>query len=275
MRVNLGGRIGLALCMGLLGCRSSSLPAVGGDAFSPAPDLAARADLAAPSSSLRVLFIGNSYTYVNDLPGRVHELAASSAGGPEIVVESVAPGGATLQQHYTATGALPRVRAGGFSHVVLQGQSVEPLTAPTLFQTYAELFVEDIRAAGAVPVFFETWARRAGDPLYQQAWSGGSPKAMQAGIRTAYRLAAQAGEKGGSALAPAGDAWEMALAEALPPPLFVADGSHPTPHGTYLTGCVIYRALTGRSALGLGARPAELDAGEAALLQRIADQTAP
>jgi hypothetical protein len=36
-------------------------------------------------------------------------------------------------------------------------------------------------------VFYETWARRAGDAVYQEAYSGGTPSAMQAGLRAEPR----------------------------------------------------------------------------------------
>jgi hypothetical protein len=164
---------------------------------------------------------------------------------------------------------LTKVRMGGWSHVVLQGQSVEPILDPANFQTYAKKFADEARAVGAVPLFYETWARKAGDPVYQQPWSGGTPAAMQAGLRQGYQTAAAMGH---GIVSPAGDAWELELAEPHPLNMFMPDGSHPSENGTYLNGCVFYRVLTMRSAVGLGAIPAGVTSTGAAALQQIADR---
>ena len=58
---------------------------------------AAASVAAAPDVPVRVLFIGNSYTHANDLPGMV--VALSAAGGRRIVTGMEAPGGCTLERH--------------------------------------------------------------------------------------------------------------------------------------------------------------------------------
>jgi predicted small lipoprotein YifL len=225
---------------------------------------------ARPPPALHVLFLGNSYTFVNDLPGQVQALVASGATPLEITVDSVTEAGATLMRLYEGTEALARVREGGWTHVVIQGQSTEavwPIADPAAFQEYARRFGEEANAVGAVPVYYETWARQAGDPVYEL--TGLTPATMQAALRDAYR---QAAESVGGSVAPAGDAWELELAEPSPLGLFQSDGSHPTPRGTYLTGCVFFNVLTQRSALGLGGVPPEVTADDAAHLQAIADR---
>ena len=72
---------------------SSSLP--------PAPARIAGAPPPNPTAvSLRVLFIGNSLTYVNDLPGTLAGIARS--GGDTIRVEMVARPNYALIDHLTA-----------------------------------------------------------------------------------------------------------------------------------------------------------------------------
>ena len=70
-----------------------------------APAAAARATPAVPSDTLRVLFIGNSYTYVNALPRLTQGLAASAPEAQALAVAMVAPGGATLERHWTSGAA--------------------------------------------------------------------------------------------------------------------------------------------------------------------------
>jgi hypothetical protein len=157
---------------------------------------------------LHVLFIGNSYTYVNDLPGTVEKLATAS-GVAVMTVDSVAVPGATLEDHVVSTGAMPRIDQGGWTHVVIQGQSQEPLFQPITFGQYAAVLATEAKKVGAVPVFYETWARMAGDSYYQDPTSGGTPDAMQAGLRAEYQKVALAN---GALVAPAGDAWQTTLA---------------------------------------------------------------
>jgi len=216
---------------------------------------------------LRVLFVGNSYCYVNDLPALVRELASANPRGPQIAVESVTPGGALLKQHFESTGALEKIRAGGWTHVVLQGQSLEPIMHPDDFQLYAKKLSEEIEKAGAKVVFYQTWARREGASEYAEPWSGGTPKKMQAGLDAAYAKAASAGH---GRVVRVGDAWAAALAEKKPPALFADDGSHPSQAGTFLAACVFYEELAGESCVGIAVKREGVSEQEAAQLQKLA-----
>src|SRR5688572_16367073 len=74
----------IVVAVACFGCQQSVVPI--DDAKGDAPEDAPEVD-AAPSR-LRVLFIGNSYTGVNDLPGMVARIAATSGTSPEITVDS-------------------------------------------------------------------------------------------------------------------------------------------------------------------------------------------
>jgi hypothetical protein len=222
----------------------------------------------APGATLKVLFVGNSYSF--GLPDLVNQLSGASSGAPAVKATENTTGGATLKMHFDDAATLSRIASGGWHYVVLQGQSVEPVYNPSQFATYAGYLATRIKQARAVPVFFETWARKAGHEVYSYSWSGGTPKAMQAGLRKAYQTVAS---QNGGKLAPVGDAWEQVLASHPSIPLFAADGSHPTAHGTYLAACVFYALLTGNSPVGLSHRPASVSAADAAALQKVARQT--
>lgn len=219
-------------------------------------------------AAMRLLFVGDSYTYVNDLPSMVRDVIASAPGSPSLAIDSVAIGGATFQMHYQVTGALERIRSGDFTHVILQGQSVEPLM-PVYFLPFGAKLGQETRQRGAAPVYFETWARAPGDAVYQETWSGGDPAGMQKGLRDGYLEAAK---EGGGTVAPVGDAWERALARMPAPALHDVDGSHPTKLGSYLAACIFYRRLVGKNAAGLGGIPAGVSAEQAALAQQVADE---
>lgn len=202
-----------------------------------APDGASEGGDAAPA--LRVLFVGNSYTYVNDLPNTVRALGAATPGGA-VDVDMLTVGGATLQDHWNDTSMVSRITTGGFARVVLQGQSVEPLSQPSVFQRYATLLAGAVRDGGAQPVWYATWARRAGDPIYSNP--GLTPDTMTRGLEAAYQ---QAARDGGGVVARVGAAWQLALAEQPEVVLYADDGSHPSPAGTLLAACVMLQALTG------------------------------
>merc|ERR1719427_2609811 len=71
------------------------------------------------STSKNILFLGNSYTYGNDLPGKVRSLAAGA--GFAATTTSVANGGWTIGQH--STSSLGSIAGGDWDVVVIQGQS--------------------------------------------------------------------------------------------------------------------------------------------------------
>lgn len=235
--------------------------------------VAARADDPPPAQAaptrkeLSILFVGNSYTYVNDLPARLVELAKSDARGVSIRTESVATGGATMAQHHATSGALAKIRAGGFTHVVLQGQSLEPLTRPAEFSEFARKLCDEAEKAGAQVVLYQTWARREKAPEYAEPWSGGTPKRMQKALNEAY---AKVAEGTRAKIARVGEAWAAALARPKPPELFDADGSHPALAGTYLAACVFYETILDADVRERDVAPEGLDAKLAKELRAVA-----
>jgi hypothetical protein len=78
---------------------------------------------------LRIFFVGNSYTFVNDLPGVLTGLAEASRGR-RIVTGQHTPGGYTLEQHVKDGKAADDIRKQKWDVVVLQEQSVLPIVQP-------------------------------------------------------------------------------------------------------------------------------------------------
>jgi hypothetical protein len=220
-----------------------TIDAVTADAAVDAPSVDAAPDVAA--ARLRVLFVGNSYTYYNDLPmvvSRIGDAAARAGRGPAVEGASVTVGGATMRNHWDTGDAPRRIMNESWDAVVLQGQSVEPALNFTEFRTYGARFGMLANTQRARPVYFATWPRRADDAVYAQSWSGGTPEAFNGRLHTAYgQVAAQVM----GAVAPVGNVWMAALAARPSVTLYDADGSHPSPAGSWLAACVIYRALAG------------------------------
>ena len=216
------------------------------------------------AACLRVLFVGNSYTYVNDLPGTVADLVR--AGGTPMEVATVAVGGATLADHATSTETGTALGAQRWTDVVFQEQSLLPASPgyrAAEFIPAARVLAGRIAPSGARTLLFETWAHRDGWP--EEGIDGYGP--MQDAIDQAY---AEAGRATGATVVPVGAAWRAALAADPALELWQADGSHPAPAGTYLAACVFYAALTSRSPVGLPARLGVSD-DVARELQRVAE----
>jgi hypothetical protein len=211
----------------------------------------------------RVLFIGNSYTYVNDLPGNFAKLAR--AGGHQVEVGMAAPGGWSLSQHASSAETLDKLNSSKWDFVVLQEQSQIP-SVPQFRETEmypaARQLVSQIEAAGATPVFFLTWAHQAGWP------ENGMPdyRSMQSLITQGYFGIAQ---ELGVRVAPVGYAWSLETGQNTLLPLWQEDGSHPTPRGTYLAACVFYATVFSESPAGLSFK-SDLSKEDASHLQAIA-----
>ena len=229
----------------------------------------ARAGCGLPTDSApctRVLFIGNSYTSVNDLPSVFANLARS--GGHRVDAGKAAPDGARLADHASSSSTAAAITSAKWNVVVLQEQSqipaVEQFRQAQMYPA-ARALVASVRQAGAQPMFFLTWAHRDG-------WTENGLvdyRSMQSAIDDAYL--AIAGEQH-AAIAPVGYAWQALLAQEASPGLWQDDGSHPTAKGTYLAACVFYAAIFRESPAGLTYR-GDLSDVEASKLQEVAAAT--
>ncbi len=199
--------------------------------------------------SLRVLFIGNSYTYVNNLPEIFMKLALIGNRG-KVEASMIAPGGWRLKDHWEKGEALKALREGKWDIVVLQEQStlgvnyyvdgMARIAGDQAFRPYAEKWIPEVRKAGATPILYLTWARKA------------TPE-DQAALSYAYMHAAK---DVGAKVAPVGIAWERVRKQLPSLELFHADGSHPSPAGSYLAACTFYAAIFHESPVGL---PGKID----------------
>src|SRR5947209_20621111 len=108
--------------------------------------------------ALRVLFIGNSFTARNDLPGLVALLA--DAAGNHLEHQLLSIGGASLRTHWNKGEARAAIERGRFDYVVLQEQSTLPIKNAARMHENVRLFDPVIRAAGSKTAMYMTWARQ-------------------------------------------------------------------------------------------------------------------
>lgn len=211
---------------------------------------------AQPARPIRVLFIGNSYTYFNNLPEMFAKLA--EAGHRKIESRMVAPGGWRLKDHWEKGTAPQLLDNEKWDFVVLQDQSslgtsywvkgTSHVWNDAVFRPYAEKFAAKIREKGATPVFFLTWAAK-------------NVPEDQAALSYAY---ASVAKETHSLLVPVGMAWNAIRQERPSLGLFYeGHGSHPSPVGTYLAACMFYASILHETPVGLPAKvvgtPVNLD----------------
>ncbi len=225
--------LALLCCMMLAGCGSAG----GGDAQM--------------SKVKRVLFVGNSYTFMN---GGIENHLKGMAPGIETL--SISASGFTLEQHWENGRAVREIQNGGWDVVVLQEQSQRPVLEPKLFQEYVGKFDAEVRKKGGRTVLLMTWENAAGGVTTPQ-------------VAAAYRAVARAL---GITVAPAGEAFARALQEKPTLPLYVPDG-HPTITGTYLAACVVYATVLSTSPVGNPYAAQGLSAELRGFLQGIAAKT--
>ncbi|MBI3792124.1 MAG: hypothetical protein HY275_14770, partial [Gemmatimonadetes bacterium] len=174
-----------------------------------------------------VLFIGNSLTYVNDLPGMV--AAVAQAGGVTLQVRGLTAANKALVDFVLDGSAQRAIAQGGWKHVVLQQG---PTTLPICRDT-AVMAVRDIatlaRAINANAVVMMSWpsSSRVGD----------FPKVHESAQMAAVTASAK--------FAPAGDAWLLANQGDPALAFYGPDGYHPSALGTYLAALVIVEQVAG------------------------------
>lgn len=212
----------------------------------------------------RMLFIGNSYTFCNELPKMLEALVADAVGQPALETKFTGQGGWTFEKHWEHGEAAKFIEQGGWDDVVLQEQTRRPYEDTPKFREFATRFHELAQRHGAKTVLYLTWAPEA-EPDKQALLN-----------KTYGALARDLGAE----LVPSGPAFERALTQAQGIDLFVEDRRHPSAAGSYLSACCFYAWLRGESP---ESRTARVMPGGAALpgctaeqiqvLQRIAWQT--
>jgi hypothetical protein len=218
-------------------------------------------------AGLRVLFVGNSFTYYNEMPAMVHELAAHDDGArPVYSVEYTAPSW-SLHEASDTEGLEELIDEVPWDVVVLQDVSYH-LANPREWWgretlPYAAALRREVASNGSETMFFMTWGYEHG------VSSDDSYDSMQA--RLAHGYEALAGDLS-SEVAPVGLAWAAAHAGRPGLDLWKRDGRHPNRAGSYLAACVFYRELTGRDPRDSD-YTGGLDVEDARFLQVIAGET--
>jgi hypothetical protein len=190
---------------------------------------------AADRPSARVLFIGNSLTYVNDLPAMIEAVAAQAGLKGRITCRAVALPDFGLEEHWNDGRALRALQHERWTEVVLQqGPSSLPESERVL-RTYAKKFAFEARARGAAVSLYAVW------PSLDRI----------ASLDAVTQSYAHAAADVDGSLVPVGAGWRAAWRRDPTLLLYGPDNFHPSPLGTYVAALMFFEHLTGRSPIGL------------------------
>jgi len=182
---------------------------------------------------MRILMLGNSFTYYNDMP----QILAALTGW-EVV--SHTRGGAYLYEHLDpdmelGQKTLPALAKEHWDYVVIQEQSRAPYEKKDSFLKSVRELCPLIRKAGAVPVLYATWAYREGSQ--RLADTGMTYAQMRDALHAGYLAAAK---ENGALMADVG--WAFSAAHAYIN-LYVPDDYHPSPAGSHLAAITLAQRI--------------------------------
>ena len=194
------------------------------------------------SQTRKVLFLGNSYTYVNDLPQIISDLAANT--GDVLIYDSNLIGGYTLQDHYASTTSLNKILSNNWDYIVLQEQSQRPaFPAPFPFMdgfSSLKTYIRQNKPCAQITSFM-TWGHENGD--IQNCSNNPvvcSYTGMQNALTDNYMAVSYTNE---SEVTPVGVVWKYIRENHPSINLYQSDGSHPSLAGSYLAACCFYTSL--------------------------------
>lgn len=174
---------------------------------------------------MKILFIGNSHTYYNDMPLLFAQFCRER--GIDTEVTMLAHGGKGWDFHLEEPEVKFNIFHGGYDAVILQ-HTAHPMGDLTVMNQCGRKLIEWVQAAGARPVLYMTWTTKA------------DGKAAQPSMSNAYR---QLQAETGCELAPVGEKWwEYHLAHPEVE-LYASDGQHASPAGSGLAASVIAKTL--------------------------------
>jgi hypothetical protein len=187
----------------------------------------------------RILFIGNSLTYYNDLPGLVGKIARQD--GVKLVIKSFSKPNYALEDHWIEQQAAAEIKKDRYDYIVLQQGPSALLESRVNLLEYATFFARAARAQGSKVAFYMVWPSSNRSFDFQ-------------GVIDSYT---QAADSVGGILCPVGKAWLKVWEEKKDFPLYDTDGFHPSEKASLLAAMIIYGKLMKRTDLEF-VKPAKL-----------------
>lgn len=177
---------------------------------------------------MKILFVGNSHTFFNDMPQTTADLVKAATGrNPEVMM--LAYSGRTLEWHRNEYYSLRfALLYGDFDWCVLQDRA-HPFAGKEALLDEGSKMIDFCRRNHTTPLVMTSWARK------NEPW-------IQNEMNDAFRALK---EQEQVLLAPVGEIWQIVQREHPELPLYADDGAHASPYGSYLEAVTICCAITG------------------------------
>lgn len=173
----------------------------------------------------KILFVGNSLTYYNDLPAKVAAIGLSK--GNLIEKEMLAKPNYALEDHWNEGCLQALIKSGYYDFVVVQqGPSSQADGAKSLLE-YGGYIQELCKANDTKLAFYMVWPARINYHTFP-------------GVITNYTNAAYAT---GAILCPAGQAWKQYIDRTGDWSYYGPDEFHPSLLGTQVAAEIIYKSI--------------------------------
>lgn len=197
---------------------------------------------------IKVLFVGDSYTSKNNLPDLVENLARNDPNGVyRIIADTIVLDGFNLEQLWADVEVQKKITSDKWDFIVLQPQGDWSQSRDNLFSTYRALknWTGFAKKSGTKTMLFQTWPRQRGSHWYTEVTTKiifGSPDRMFQKIQFGSSVMVKEHDM---ILVPVGTYWTRMLKENPDIPLYIADGSNPSPQGSYLAALLFYKGIAG------------------------------
>lgn len=213
---------------------------------------------------IKILFIGNSFTYFNDLPKMLEKIACES--GQDIYCDSVTKGGAYLHQYADANDELgirfsEAKEKEEWDYAVIQDQSFNPINNTEDFESSALALCKHLERCKKI-FFYQTWAYKDGSDKLKKTEL--SYNEMYKGLKKAYSDTAK---KVRGIIVPVGDSFKKIKENHPEIEIYKEDSFHPNVLGTYLSACTFYAFMFNKSPENLSV-PQDIDNSIAKIMQK-------
>ncbi|QYK52047.1 MAG: hypothetical protein KF824_07215 [Fimbriimonadaceae bacterium] len=174
------------------------------------------------STEMKVMFVGNSHTLNNNVPGMVCDLIKSGGANRSFKYEVFSVG--LLNQ--AGKNVFDRIAQVKWDYIVLQGAEISSSHKYTYSQDVGISVAKAGVKSGAIVLLYAEWPRRGWDET--------------AYINNVYRGIAKASR---AKVVSVGEPWDKVLKLNLGEELWAADGNHASLHGSYIAARTLSRAI--------------------------------
>jgi hypothetical protein len=234
--------------------------------------------ITAQNDTMKVLFVGNSFTYYNDYPAMFKQMA--QAVNRPVLIQTHAPGGVSVgdtsqgtMAHMNNPALYALIRSNDWDYLVLQDNQGRFVYDYGVFPASSKVIEGHLKIRDSLlyhnpcahMLWFAGWGPKSGYPPFSNTGTG-----LISRIYNNYRYLL---DTAGQVIAPIGPAWQRIIANYPGIELWDADDVHPGPKGSFLTASVVFSSIFKSSPMHSSWMPSGFSISEDSILKNTAWQT--